>query len=245
MLTSLLYDIITKKYALSSSRRIGVKVQPKDDTSCSFGQMTIPHTPNTFHAVQLHIHTSSEHEIVGKGQDGFFPAELHVVHQEETEESYAVFGTMIDIGGEEDHHHTVFEYFLQGWEYAAQQVEAACPETTSHRNLEEEGEEEEEEEDGAAASASASFKPVQKIVQCPAIGGGSTATPTSSNSTIDSVTTSPVFPTYPAGPNVYTLPTKTDFGVYTYKGGLTTPACTEIVNWNLLDEIGRASCRER
>ena len=205
--------------SLSLSLEKGVKVQPKDGTTCSFGQMNIPHTPNKFNALQFHIHTYSEHEIVGKGQNGFFPAELHVVHQEETEESYAVFGTMIDVG-EEDH--KVFEYFLQGWEYAAQQVEEECPES-SRRMLEE------VDEDGAASST---FKPVQKLVQCPAIG----ESPTMSLNSTYVVTNPPVFPTYPAGPNVYTLPTKTDFGVYTYKGGLTTPACTEIVNWNLLDE---------
>ena len=45
-------------------------------------------------------------------------------------------------------------------------------------------------------------------------------------------------PDYPANdtlPNVYEdLPTP-GYGVYTYRGGLTTPPCTEIVNWNLLD----------
>ena len=30
------------------------------------------------------------------------------------------------------------------------------------------------------------------------------------------------------------LPTP-GYGIYSYKGGLTTPPCTEIVNWNLLD----------
>ena len=30
------------------------------------------------------------------------------------------------------------------------------------------------------------------------------------------------------------LPTE-GFGIFNYRGGLTTPPCTEIVNWNLLD----------
>lgn len=36
-------------------------------------------------------------------------------------------------------------------------------------------------------------------------------------------------------PNVYEdLPTP-GYGIYAYRGGLTTPPCTELVNWNLLD----------
>lgn len=36
-------------------------------------------------------------------------------------------------------------------------------------------------------------------------------------------------------PHIYQdLPTA-GYGVYAYRGGLTTPPCTEIVNWNLLD----------
>ena len=36
-------------------------------------------------------------------------------------------------------------------------------------------------------------------------------------------------------PHIYEdLPTP-GYGVYSYRGGLTTPPCTEIVNWNLLD----------
>jgi hypothetical protein len=52
-----------------------------------------------FKALQFHIHTFSEHEIVDQGGRGFFPAELHIVHQEEIDDaSFAVFGSMIDVG---------------------------------------------------------------------------------------------------------------------------------------------------
>jgi Eukaryotic-type carbonic anhydrase len=179
----------------------GVKVEPKTPGACNFGQMSIPHSGNKFNALQFHIHTYSEHEIEGTGNGGFFPAELHVVHQEETEESFAVFGTMIDVGPEP---HAQFEGFLQGLEAAAQKVEDSCSALTSRfRGLEE--------------------SPVQTVVQCAAPGSGNYLSGSTPSFWSD------------VNPNVYELPTNQDFGVFTYKGGLTTPGCTEIVNWNLLD----------
>lgn len=180
-----------------SSSNNGVKVEPAEGADCSFGTMTIPHTNNPFNALQFHIHTSSEHVIEGAGDGGYFPAELHVVHQESTGESYAVFGTMIDVGDED---HPTFEYFLQGWEAAHKAIDASCGTAEGRRGLAEVAE------------------PVQTLVQCPAIGSTTFADPS--------------FPD--EAPNLYELPTS-EFGVFTYKGGLTTPACTEIVNWNLLD----------
>ncbi|KAL7565219.1 hypothetical protein ACA910_016557 [Epithemia clementina (nom. ined.)] len=188
------------KFSLSNN---GAKVEPKvndDGTTCNFGSMNIPHTPNKFNALQFHIHTYSEHEIEGKGDRGFFPAELHVVHQEETKESYAVFGTMIDVG---DTAHPVFEYFLRGWELVATNVAESCPVT------------------------SAPYAAVQQKVTCSA-----TYQFPYNQSIQDGVA---FFPD--GGPNLYEdLPTASEWGVYTYKGGLTTPGCNEIVNWNLLDE---------
>lgn len=173
----------------------GVKVEKVND--CSFGTMNIPHSPNKFNALQFHVHLSSEHTILGQGEDGYFPAELHVVHQEETEESFAVFGTMISVGADD---HPSFEYLLQGWEAVAQQIQDECVEGTATLD---------------AFTSFANF-------DCPAIG----------SKTIFNGTT----PTFPSESlNVYEMPTNPDFGVFTYKGGLTTPPCTEIVNWNLLD----------
>ncbi len=160
--------------------------------------MNIPHSTNKFNALQFHIHTFSEHQILGQGELGYYPAELHVVHQEETAESFAVFGTMISVGADD---HSMFEWFLQGWEAVAQEIEDECVTGTSSLD---------------------DTKTVVENFECSGIG----------SRTIFNGTT-PAFPA--GGPNVYGLPTNPDFGVFTYKGGLTTPPCTEIVNWNLLD----------
>ncbi|KAL7566894.1 hypothetical protein ACA910_008621 [Epithemia clementina (nom. ined.)] len=186
------------KFSISNN---GVKVEPKLNAdgvaTCSFGSMNIPQSPNKFNALQFHIHTYSEHQINGQGVLGHFPFELHVVHQEETKESFAVFGTMIDVG---DTAHPVFEYFLRGWELVATNVAEFCPITDSP------------------------FEALQQKVTC----GPTYIFPY--NQTEQSVD-------FPDGtPNIYEdLPTASEWGVFTYKGGLTTPPCTEIVNWNLLD----------
>ena len=65
------------------------------------------------------VHTGSEHSVEGDGSEPtqYYPAELHVVHAEETMESFAVFGMFIDTNPEdEDQQHETFEYYLQGWE---------------------------------------------------------------------------------------------------------------------------------
>ena len=168
--------------------------------------MSIPQSGNKFNAIQFHVHTFSEHQIQGQGSGGIFPAELHVVHQEETEESFAVFGTVISVGS---HEHPQFEGFLRGWEAAAQLVEDSCGAVDERRR-------------DLANDGELHQSRVTKF-ECPAVG----------SATFGFLGSHAVFPS--AQPNIYDLPTDKDFGVYTYKGGLTTPPCTEIVNWNLLD----------
>lgn len=88
-------------------------VQPALGEDCSLGRMKIPGNDNYFNALQFHIHTGSEHSVDGE----YYQAELHVVHQEKTAESFAVFGMFIDSNPEEpDADHPFFEYYLQGWE---------------------------------------------------------------------------------------------------------------------------------
>lgn len=171
----------------------GVKVSKGE--SCSLGSMTIPHTSNSFDALHFHIHTSSEHTIDGY----YYEAELHVVHEESTGESFAVFGMMLSSAeGVEDH--PDFENLLRGWEKAANMAEEECAD---------------------AIPLEDAFQAIQERVTCPAVGAG--------------LVEELPFTNPEANLDVYKLPTTPKFGVYTYKGGLTTPPCTEIVNWNVLD----------
>lgn len=65
------------------------------------------------------VHTGSEHSVEGDEEQPtqYFPAELHIVHAEETMESFAVFGMFIDINpDDEEKDHETFDYYLQGWE---------------------------------------------------------------------------------------------------------------------------------
>ena len=171
----------------------GVKVS-KGET-CSLGSMTIPHTSNSFDALHFHIHTSSEHTI----DSHYYEAELHVVHQESTGESFAVFGMMLS-SSEDVEDHPDIENLLRGWEKVANEAEGECAD---------------------AIPVQDAFEAVQERVTCPAIGSG--------------LVEELPFTNPQANLDVYTLPTTPKFGVYTYKGGLTTPPCTEIVNWNVLD----------
>lgn len=173
----------------------GLKVT-KGET-CSFGSMTIPHTSNSFNALQMHVHLSSEHTIDGH----YYEAEMHVVHQESSESSFAAFGTMLSARIDVEDHE-VFENFLRGWEKVANVAEVACADA-NQRRLE------------------GGFEAVQERVSCPVVGTGIVEEIPFGNAESD--------------PDVYKMPTTSKFGVYTYKGGLTTPPCTEVVNWNVLD----------
>ena len=78
------------------------------------------------------------------------------------------------------------------------------------------------------------FESRQRFQRCPAPGEG-----IDPDTVIwDDATNMPVAPAidFPDTiPFIYEdLPTP-GYGIYSYKGGLTTPPCTEIVNWNLLD----------
>lgn len=87
---------------------------------CMLNELVIPGIPDTYRALQMHIHLFSEHSI-----DGYhFPAELHIVHARDDLMRFAVVGMMLQPTALDNH--PVFEDLLTGWEAVASATEAAC-----------------------------------------------------------------------------------------------------------------------
>lgn len=214
----------------------GAWVGIQEGAACTLGRMKIPNKKNWFNALQFHIHTSSEHSVAGT----YAPAELHVVHQESTGESFAVFGMFVDQVQEMmvdastgnvlpvDEDHEVFESFLKGWEAKAKQTEEYCavyPQGT-------------EEWVGNSILESRQMR-----LQCPKVAEGidPDSVEFEGQMPINRFAESMDDDLDTTIPNIYMTLPDSQFGLYTYRGGLTTPPCTEIVHWNLLDKPLRAS----
>lgn len=251
------------EYSISNN---GVKVQPiatADGTAdCTFSRMGIPHFPakdgarQMFKGLQFHIHTSSEHTLstrraTSDNDSGYFPAELHIVHAAEDEDGnavmpYAVWGAFIEQKSPCDESepgclHETFESFLIGWEKAAQDVESYCAATIGG--------------EGRRLTADATAQPSIEGLDFGRVLAGSSINTFKPATDVNGVTTGqdgcynkgaggnswpardPILEST-ATPNLYTdlITHKGDYGSFTYKGGLTTPPCTQIVNWNLMDE---------
>ncbi|KAL7551735.1 hypothetical protein ACHAWF_014918 [Thalassiosira exigua] len=250
------FEAATCEYADLNFRIVtnGVVVGPHFLTSgfgrrCSMGRMRIPGEGRWYEVLQFHIHTNSELSVAGKYKK-YYPAELHVVHRREDctmaicqdGGDFAVLGAFVDDYGDEGGfpgadaagdddagHHETFEWFLKGWEARARLDEVCAAKS----------------EGTGVFTPNRLFKSRQKLIQ---------------DNVADlewyeeqTVGPPPIFlrqkhwvpvvksPDFLPGPipNIYSanggLLTRPDFGVYTYRGGLTMPPCTEIVRWNLLD----------
>jgi hypothetical protein len=85
----------------------GVKASYPTDGSCTLDTMVIPGQEGVYEAVQLQLHTSSEHTIDGSN----FGAELHVVHQRVNSTRLAVVGMMFEPNS--NHTSPLFETLLK------------------------------------------------------------------------------------------------------------------------------------
>jgi len=144
--------------------------------------------------------------------DAQLSAEMHIVHEDQGSESnrtseLAVLGITMNSQGGQARDHPDFEWYLRGFERAATEISASCPDPGSQETI-------------------PNVVSVQKAVQCPA--------------TNEYPTLSSKEPFPDDAPNMYELPGD-DFGIFTYKGSLTTPPCSEVVHWNVVDRTMEVS----
>lgn len=195
-----------------------------EESDCDAATMRIPGVVGTWELLQFHMHSGSEHTVDGS----HYESELHMVHRLVDEggdfvnpPQLAVVGLFIRADNEE--RHELFQRLFDGWvDYYQREVYSVCgaPGPWLDDPLQEEGQQggrkTRRDRDLVSAYNGESAPPP------PNDGNGiSTASTDSSDSSNE------IFSPYRLIPEGATF--------YNYRGGLTTPPCTEIVNWNVAD----------
>ena len=96
---------------------IKVTLPNANETNCTLPSMTLPNG-DVYDAIQLHIHTRSEHTIEGVR----YPAELHIVHVGESD--LAVVAVMLDVTNDDPN--TDFEPYISGFDAAFDEMTQRC-----------------------------------------------------------------------------------------------------------------------
>jgi len=205
----------------------GLSVGPKladADTEhpCNLGAVKIPGNDNSFEAVEIRMKLGSEHSHEGIDNS----AELQVYFLEE-EEIRTAISIILEIGPfnysssssvEEEfttNEQPFYEMLLDGWEASSNRTEEFCALNPKGTGV---------------FSTNTALKSQQQRTICPEIGSG--IDPSNVSSEVD--------PSVQFPANLFkggTLIESDNYGFFSYRGSLTTPPCTENINWNIADQF--------
>jgi carbonic anhydrase len=212
--------------------------------------MMIPGEPKEWQVLQFHIHTGTDHAMNGE----YYGADLHVVHTEVGGDRYGVLGFFLEPTSSSDE--PMIGSLLEMWEDVESSVMDQCqgdgflgdsPVVSAGRG----GgggrgggdDDDDDDDDSLVESESAGREPGRGkgegpksgdddaydiVVESRGVGGtddddGSRRLSKSFN----------MYGIIPAGSSIYT-----------YAGSLTTPPCSEVVFWNVIDTPVKLSVRE-
>lgn len=190
----------------------------EESSSCQLPRMEIPGIDGTYKTVQFHIHTSSEHTI----DERHFGAELHIVHQEVDGDRYAVIGMMIEPSAEVLHQ--PFQHLLDGWAAKMETNDVECevsrPSIYGHRDRRGRNRRHLQIKDEESSQGD-DVKRRQSTIATETVDD-------ETNNTTIATSVATGFSPYMLIPDGSTY--------YHYDGGLTTPPCSEVVWWNVIDQ---------
>lgn len=202
---------------------------PDDDDNCERPTIEMDGIDDDpFILVWMEVHARSEHVIAGRR----FDAELQMVHMgtDNSDDEMATVSIMIDATAKEDH--TEFQFMLEGWQRAAASQDRRCEDDNrslrSRKQVNENAYREKLKNNGKKKSSSATQtgkdSHQRQTQQC---GANNPNNPNCGPRR-------KMYP-YSMWPSIY---------YYRYAGSLTTPPCSAVVNWRVLDKTMQITRRQ-
>lgn len=241
---------------------LGLRAYPPDDTdaSCDVPQLRLPGTrhPDPWDLRYLEVHVRSEHVLDGRR----FDAELQMYHFGRGDDAYAAVGVAVVIDASAGRDHVEFEYMLRRWEGTRDRRASECAGDGGRRataQVDAEGDHAGGNQQGGSTTERKNGGRTRTVGGAPweeeiddrkktrrreLQDDGETAT--------DEKEEAPEPPCEPErdgtgcepyGPRRLPFPYSLwpSIWYYRYRGSMTSPPCSDIVHWRVLDEPLRIS----